>query len=438
MKINRINYELYFVAYLDNNLSRGDMLELMAFLAQNPDLEEELNLVKDIKLEPETICFDAKNSLKKKNEEIEISKEKFDELCIGKIENTLNKQEKILLEKHIKLNPELEKEFKLFELTILQPDLSVEFTSKESLKRIELTTEQANQLCIGYIENNLNEAEEKQFNSLLNQSREFKKEYELYNLTVLKPDNSIIFANKKALKRSVLSPYIKGVFKISSVAAAAMILMLIILQIYNNNNKSNNTKIYANSKYIKKTNTIKNNKSDSYQIEKNKINNTFIASSKVINKNNITNNNNKFKNNDTIIKIANNNDIIKPDSSIINNNLNNIAIEPENNSLTNNKFDSERIKINKYLDTTLNAVFENSKYSHFRDMTNNVPYNSITASNSLFSNIGVWDVIKASTNGINYITGSQIEIENNTDKKKHLKHFSLKIGKIAFARTVHK
>ncbi|PIY04580.1 MAG: hypothetical protein COZ21_06275, partial [Bacteroidetes bacterium CG_4_10_14_3_um_filter_31_20] len=140
MKINRINYELYFVAYLDNNLSRGDMLELMAFLAQNPDLEEELNLVKDIKLEPETICFDAKNSLKKKNEEIEISKEKFDELCIGKIENTLNKEEKILLEKHIKLNPELEKEFKLFELTILQPDLSVEFTSKESLKRIELTT----------------------------------------------------------------------------------------------------------------------------------------------------------------------------------------------------------------------------------------------------------------------------------------------------------
>jgi len=409
------------------------MLELMAFLVQNPDLEEELNLVKDIKLEPETICFDAKNSLKKKNEEIEITKEKFDELCIGKIENTLNKEEKILLERYIKLNPELEKEFKLFELTILQPDLSVEFTSKESLKRIELTTEQANQLCIGYIENNLNEAEEKQFNSLLNQSREFKKEYELYNLTVLKPDNSIIFANKKALKRSVLSPYIKGVYKISSVAAAAMILMLIILQIYNNNNKSNNTKIYANSKYIKKTNTIKNN-----QIEKNKINNTFIASSKVIKKNILTNNNNKFKNNDTIIKIANNNDIIKPDSFIINNNLNNIAIEPANNSLTNNESDSYRIKTNKYLDTTLNAVFENSKYSHFRDMTNNVPYNSITASNSLFSNIGVWDVIKAGTNGINYITGSKIEVENNADKKKKLKHFSLKIGKIAFARTVHK
>ncbi|OFX35248.1 MAG: hypothetical protein A2X08_07360 [Bacteroidetes bacterium GWA2_32_17] len=433
MKINRINYELYFVAYLDNNLSHSDMLELMAFLVQNPDLEEELNLVKDIKLEPETICFDAKNSLKKKNEEIEITKEKFDELCIGKIENTLNKEEKILLERYIKLNPELEKEFKLFELTILQPDLSVEFTSKESLKRIELTTEQANQLCIGYIENNLNEAEEKQFNSLLNQSREFKKEYELYNLTVLKPDNSIIFANKKALKRSVLSPYIKGVYKISSVAAAAMILMLIILQIYNNNNKSNNTKIYANSKYIKKTNTIKNN-----QIEKNKINNTFIASSKVIKKNILTNNNNKFKNNDTIIKIANNNDIIKPDSFIINNNLNNIAIEPANNSLTNNESDSYRIKTNKYLDTTLNAVFENSKYSHFRDMTNNVPYNSITASNSLFSNIGVWDVIKAGTNGINYITGSKIEVENNADKKKKLKHFSLKIGKIAFARTVHK
>ena len=44
MKITRENYELFFVDYLDNKLSDSNILELMAFLAQNPDLEEELNL----------------------------------------------------------------------------------------------------------------------------------------------------------------------------------------------------------------------------------------------------------------------------------------------------------------------------------------------------------------------------------------------------------
>lgn len=362
MKINRNNYEIFFIDYLDNNLSQADLLDLTAFLAENPDLESELNEIKNVKLKPETINFSSKSDLKK---HVTYSGN-FNELCIKYIENKITFDDKN----------------KLFEIIKQNPDL--------------------------------------------------KNEFELFKLTILKPDNSIIFSDKKSLKKYILSPFYKNAVKLSTVAAAAIIFILIVLQINNNNIKINNTKVFANNKNIKKINSTKSN-----IIKNNNINNKFIATSKII-RNNIITNNNIFENKDTIAEtiISNNKNV--PDSTVLNNNLNNIAIEPVNNNLANNESDNYQIKNNKYLDSTLNAVFENSKYSHFRDMINNVPYNSITASNSKFPNIGVWDVIKAGTSGINYITGSQIEVENKTDKKKHIKHFSLKIGKIGFTRTVHK
>lgn len=426
MKINRKNYELYFVDYLDNNLSRGDLIEFMAFLAQNPDLEEELNLVKDIKLEPETILFKAKNSLIKKNEEIEISKEKFEELCIGKIENTLNKEEEIQLDTHIKLHPELEKELKLFKLTILKPDLSIKFANKESIKRIELTTEKVNQLCIDHIENNLSVSEEKQFNTLLNQNQELKREFELFNLTVLKPDTSIVFLNKSSLKRRFVYPFNKSFLKISSIAVAAVIFVLIITQIVdfsNNNDKKN----YANLKQIKKNFKIKNIVPINNETE-----NKLFALTKQNKKNNLIKKKNVFVNKDTTSAIANVNKPNILDSIAVKNNIINLPQEKINNDVA---IINEN-KHNKYLDTTLNAVFENSKYSHFRDMINNVPYESITASSN--GNFAMWDIIKAGTNGINYITGSQISVDNKTDEKKRVKRFSLKIGKIGFSRITHK
>ena len=41
MKINRNNYEIFFVDYSDGKLSENQIENLMAFISLNPDLEEE-------------------------------------------------------------------------------------------------------------------------------------------------------------------------------------------------------------------------------------------------------------------------------------------------------------------------------------------------------------------------------------------------------------
>ena len=43
MKINRNNYEMYFIDYLDGVLSPDLVSELLLFLDENPDLKEELS-----------------------------------------------------------------------------------------------------------------------------------------------------------------------------------------------------------------------------------------------------------------------------------------------------------------------------------------------------------------------------------------------------------
>lgn len=425
MKINRNNYELYFVDYLDNNLSRGDLLEFMAFLAENPDLEEELNLVKNINLEPENISFNAKESLKKTNN-IDITKERFEELCIGKIENTLTNEELLLLETQIKLHPELEKELKLFELTLVKPDLSVEFYSKDSLKHIEIST---NDLFIGHIENELNEVQEKEFNILLKQSNEFKKEFELFNQTILKPDYSIVFPNKSSLKHRTLTPT-KILFTRVIPAVAAVALLLIIAFNSGFFGKQNQTgKMFANSH---KQNQLIHPKKQINSIENSSDNNFVATTNKQIQ---IKNNFQIHQTPDTFNNIAQNKAIVNPDTSSNKQNI----IEQNNIINTNiNLTASNAEKTNVNLDKTMEAVFANSKYEHFRDMIDNVPYASITAKNSGLASIGVWDVVEAGSKGLEYLTGKPVSVENKTDKKNHTKHFSFNIGKIGFSRTVHK
>ncbi len=357
-KINLNNYELYFIDYIDNKLSSSDMLELMAFLTENPNLENELNLAKEIKLKPELITFNKKNSLKKKYNNI--NREVFYELCIKKIENNITTNEEKVLNEQLNLHPELQKELNLFKLTLL------------------------------------------------------------------KPDNTIVFSNKSALKRRTINLFNKTIFRISSVAVAAAILLLIFNQIFNfsiNENKKN----YANSKHIVKTNNLNNN-----FINNIKPNNKLFAvkkHNKIQNKLNI---NNKLLSKDTISNIAFVNNIKIIDSNITI--IENIKLPQENSNKNIATFNNNTY--NKSLDTTLNAIFKNSKYSHFSDMINNVPYELITASSN--ENFAMWDIIKASTNGINYITGSQIEVDNKIDEKKHVKRFSLRIGKIGFSRITHK
>ena len=50
MKIDRSNYEIWFIDWLDGNLNSLQIEQLKLFLDQNPDLKEEFNDLTPVKL----------------------------------------------------------------------------------------------------------------------------------------------------------------------------------------------------------------------------------------------------------------------------------------------------------------------------------------------------------------------------------------------------
>ncbi len=425
MKINRNNYELFFIDYLDGKLSHSEELELMAFLTGNPDLDEELNLVRNIKIEPEKIFFVDKNSLKKASFP-EISSEKFYELCVGKIEKALSHDDEILLAQYMELNPEKVKDLQLFEKTILKADTTIKFSNKESLKRIEISCERFNELCVAKIENEILMEDENILSAYINQNPLLEKDIELFSQTIAKPDLSIQYPDKQSLKRHVVGiSYRKMVFRSLSAAAAIVLLFLVYTFFNNTDQHGNSPRIFATSlhslnyKEVQKQ-TLINKKAN---------NNIAVNNNKAIKINHQA----QVINMDTTHSLANDNNILKHDSTVKKNEIRNL---PELN--TGNYMAENNGHNHDNFDKTYDAIFAESKYSHFRDMIENVPYEAIQSSPSGMNNLSVWDVVEEGSKGISAITGTDVDFQKKTDKRHKTDKYSFRIGRFGFSRTVHK
>lgn len=135
INIKRNNYEEYFMDYLDENLSQSDKQTFMLFLEQNPDLKEELEMVRQGALVPDEVVFKGKQELKRKN--ILTSGHHFDELCITSIEGDLTKTEQSKFDAYLHQNIEKQEEFFVFTKTKLKADETIVFQEKERLKKKE-------------------------------------------------------------------------------------------------------------------------------------------------------------------------------------------------------------------------------------------------------------------------------------------------------------
>ncbi len=137
MKIDRKNYELYFIDYLEGNLSPLQERELMVFLEGNPDLKEELQIVKQTRITPPSeIRFPGAESLKKDYIPVDnISPVNIDEKLIDLLEGNASKEETAAILEFLELNPAFGKERELYGLTKLVPDETVVCPGKNKLKR---------------------------------------------------------------------------------------------------------------------------------------------------------------------------------------------------------------------------------------------------------------------------------------------------------------
>lgn len=138
MIINKLNYEEYFIDYLDGKLSPSLESELMLFLDQNPNIKDELEGIQDIVLAGESTVFPYKINLKKKSFLKNGIDNEFEYLCIASLEGILTINEKDTLERIIRENPNKQHQYLTLQKTRLSPDKSTVFPNKSQLKRTSI------------------------------------------------------------------------------------------------------------------------------------------------------------------------------------------------------------------------------------------------------------------------------------------------------------
>jgi hypothetical protein len=135
--ITRHNYEEYFILYMDNELSATDKQMVELFAAQNHDLKEELDLLMQSKLVPDTnIVFEGKELLMKDEASLQVSG--ITEKLLLHLDNELPADEKADIEKIIAADTDVNKEWQLLLQTKL-PAEAIVFPNKETLYRKEET-----------------------------------------------------------------------------------------------------------------------------------------------------------------------------------------------------------------------------------------------------------------------------------------------------------
>jgi anti-sigma factor RsiW len=131
MNINRHNYEEFFLLYVDNELTAGQRKIVEAFVASNPDLQEEFDLIQqstftdDVKLDETFIS----SLLKPVGEESTISEEQL----LLYVDDELEADEKATVEKELVANTSLQKELQWLRRSQVTADTSIIFPDKSLL-----------------------------------------------------------------------------------------------------------------------------------------------------------------------------------------------------------------------------------------------------------------------------------------------------------------
>lgn len=134
--INRDNYDTWLMLYLDNELSATERAAVEAFAGMHPDVQEELNGLKETILQPDAPA--AMPGIERLlmpvlwNEEVLTGQQ---EQLLMLADNELSRDEKHILETEMEGNPLLQKEWTLLQKTISLNAPAGEMPGKEKLYR---------------------------------------------------------------------------------------------------------------------------------------------------------------------------------------------------------------------------------------------------------------------------------------------------------------
>ncbi|MBL7768461.1 MAG: hypothetical protein JNK20_05790 [Flavipsychrobacter sp.] len=140
MNINRNNYEVFFLLYIDRELNAEERQAVESFLRENPDLQMEMDMLASTTL-PEDLSsavFPDKSKLyRTEDTSSPVTILNYESYFVQYADDELNNEEKAATEKFVYVNPEFQAEFELIQQTKLSPDNTLVFPGKDKLYRKE-------------------------------------------------------------------------------------------------------------------------------------------------------------------------------------------------------------------------------------------------------------------------------------------------------------
>ncbi len=229
MSINEENIEIIILDYFEGNLLPNQIDELFAFLNLNLNWKKVFDEFVLITLDEEAIILkqDFKLNLKKSEFDSNLINEvNIDDYFARSIEDDLNENEKYALYEFLEKNPQYIADYKLYKLTKLDIDKSINFKYKSFLRfdvNQEVNIGNIDLFLIKQLENDLTPSEEKAVNIFLYQYPQYLKDKKLYSYTKLLIEEQVLYPFKNRIKKELKTPIFTLFVKYSSVAAVILL-----------------------------------------------------------------------------------------------------------------------------------------------------------------------------------------------------------------------
>ena len=114
MKIDRHNYEEYFILYWDNEIPEDQKREVEQFVSGNDDLQEEFKLVGETRFSPDTDIQYAYKNFLLNNNDASVNIANYKEQLLSYIDNELTDAQKKQAEEFVSVHPAAQKELLQF------------------------------------------------------------------------------------------------------------------------------------------------------------------------------------------------------------------------------------------------------------------------------------------------------------------------------------
>lgn len=332
-------------------------------------------------------------------------------------------------------NPDLREEFESFVDLKIESDPQITFTNKERLHRTKVTQHNYLSCLVGYMENDLDDADRKSVELFIAGNPGVAEELEILRKTKIVPDRTVTFSAKDSLKREArVIGFSPSFYRVTAIAASLIILLLSYFVLVD----SKQDPVLAEKPAVEKSlkpatevevpvtpdNSIPVNSTETdrnpvktagQKFAERKVNSVGHKKTKTVNSASQVQ---EMLTPSVVEIIAEPQTLIvsiedKPEPSLILNEM-----YAANNSVTALNFDMPP--------KDLSTVFTQEELAEFGLVPKpSEPNNKITA----------WDLVESGVDRLGKVTGTKIEIDRHTDHIENATTYALGIGRFSVSRT---